>query len=312
MREAILQALFMSMFVDLWWSPWIIFRFPASANAGAVGSGVLTVIVLLVLFINWSFRSSFTGAARTRGAIVTKEAASSRIASYGAFILTVTCLVLWLATSQWPFSFLPTSPVDVLKAALFLFKSGEIWSDIPVSLLEIVGGIILGASVGLVTFWFSSFNNIFTRWILFLLPLTYISPLIIWLMSALTLIPNSEYFPLFFFHRIVLIGGLSFYPFVQTFWALSDRPLHHRVLLAADDALPVACATMILGEAYAATVGIGFMMVVAGATYQIDKGLVGSLLIVGLLVLLSFTLRFIAKRRYLPEHSVAVVPGQAS
>jgi ABC-type nitrate/sulfonate/bicarbonate transport system permease component len=202
--------------------------------------------------------------------------------------------------------------VDVLKAALFLFKSGEIWSDIPVSLLEIVGGIILGASVGLVTFWFSSFNNIFTRWILFLLPLTYISPLIIWLMSALTLIPNSEYFPLFFFHRIVLIGGLSFYPFVQTFWALSDRPLHHRVLLAADDALPVACATMILGEAYAATVGIGFMMVVAGATYQIDKGLVGSLLIVGLLVLLSFTLRFIAKRRYLPEHSVAVVPGQAS
>ena len=41
---------------------------------------------------------------------------------------------------------------------------------------------------------------------------------------------------------------------------------------------------MLFGELFAATAGLGFMMVVAGATFQYQKGLAGFLITVFLLV----------------------------
>ena len=120
------------------------------------------------------------------------------------------------------------------------------------------------------------------------------------------------YLPLLFVHRIILVGGLSFYPFLQTLWGLRNQPLYERILLAADDAIPLAFLAMLIGEAYAATLGLGFMMTIAGATNQVDKGLVGVFLVVALLMGLSYILRSIAKRLHSPEPSAEVVPAQAS
>ena len=63
-----------------------------------------------------------------------------------------------------------------------------------------------------------------------------------------------------------------------------------------DDAFPIAFVTMLFAELMAATAGLGFVMTVASATYQTDKGIVGFLITLVLLVGLSTTLRLFAKR----------------
>jgi ABC-type nitrate/sulfonate/bicarbonate transport system permease component len=64
---------------------------------------------------------------------------------------------------------------------------------------------------------------------------------------------------------------------------------------------------MLFGELFAATAGLGFMMVTASASYQTHKGLAGFLITVFLLVALSTTLRWIVKRFYSLEKS-SIVP----
>jgi ABC-type nitrate/sulfonate/bicarbonate transport system permease component len=81
--------------------------------------------------------------------------------------------------------------------------------------------------------------------------------------------------------------------------------------LAIDDSLPIAFVMMLFAELMAATAGLGFMMTVASATYQIDKGLVGFFITAALLVALSSALRFTAKRLYLPGPAAKAVGARA-
>jgi ABC-type nitrate/sulfonate/bicarbonate transport system permease component len=76
--------------------------------------------------------------------------------------------------------------------------------------------------------------------------------------------------------------------------------------MAIDNALPFAFVAMLFGELWAATAGLGFVMTVASATYQTNKGLAGFLITVFLLVALSTTVRWIVKRFYSVEKSPVV------
>ena len=73
--------------------------------------------------------------------------------------------------------------------------------------------------------------------------------------------------------------------------------------------VPFAFVAMLFGELYAATAGLGFMMVVASATYQTNKAFAGFLITVILLLALSTNLRWIVKRFYSLEES-PIVPVQ--
>ena len=81
------------------------------------------------------------------------------------------------------------------------------------------------------------------------------------------------------------------------------------MLLAVDNALPFAFVAMLFGELYAATAGTGFMITVASATYQTDRGFAGFLITLVLLVGLSSTLRFMAKKLYVPEEGRQILPA---
>jgi ABC-type nitrate/sulfonate/bicarbonate transport system permease component len=83
---------------------------------------------------------------------------------------------------------------------------------------------------------------------------------------------------------------------VQISFGLRDTPISIRILLAIDHALPIAFLGALLGEAYAGTQGLGFVMVVASATYQTAYGLVGFFLTMALVLGLSSALRVITRR----------------
>jgi ABC-type nitrate/sulfonate/bicarbonate transport system permease component len=77
--------------------------------------------------------------------------------------------------------------------------------------------------------------------------------------------------------------------------------------------LPYGAAAIIYSEAMYATAGLGFVMVVAGATYQLDKGIVAFLVLIVFVAFFSALLRWVAKIRFLaPAPEPQSLPPAAS
>jgi ABC-type nitrate/sulfonate/bicarbonate transport system permease component len=303
LREGVLQGLFISLISQIWLQRWLWFGFWAPVMKPPAGFGVLTVVMVLIAFVNWIFRSSLEVTAKTRATIQTKELDKPERRSFlGVGLIAFGCFVIWHLFSALRFNFLRSSPREALNAAYYLFVSGEIWNDIAVSLLEIVGGMILGGSVGLAVFAFFSFTPNFRKVLFPLIPMTYISPIVLWLEAflfwSMWFEPNwqgSVQGFIYVWHKVIAVGCLTFFPLFQALWGLRNHPWAVRIVLAVDDALPIAFVTMLFGELMAATAGLGFMMTIASAMHQTDKGLAGFLITLALLVGLSATLRLVAK-----------------
>ena len=94
----------------------------------------------------------------------------------------------------------------------------------------------------------------------------------------------------------MIVGAVSFLPFAQSLWGLRDQAVVSRILLALDNALPYAFVGMLFGELWAATAGLGFFLVVARALGNRTEALATSLITLGLMLSVSFTLRFVIRR----------------
>ncbi len=70
-------------------------------------------------------------------------------------------------------------------------------------------------------------------------------------------------------------------------------------MVATDEALPYAFAGMFFGEAYAATAGIGFFVIVAVATSKTADAVAASFIAFIVLVGVSSVLRWIVKKKLL-------------
>jgi NitT/TauT family transport system permease protein len=191
-----------------------------------------------------------------------------------------------------------SAPSLVGKAAYGLFSSGEIYNDLYVSgieffwgyLLSVVVGIPFGIGVG----WYKKMSYIFDPFInamnatprIALLPLV-----IIWLgigiPSKIGIIFLGAVFPMLINAR----DGVKTTPqnllnaarsFGASEWQIfrsvvfpSTVPF---LLTGLRLAVGRALVGVLVGELYAATAGIGFMITVAGATFQTDKVFVGVLI----------------------------------
>src|SRR4030095_16198407 len=71
-----------------------------------------------------------------------------------------------------------------------------------------------------------------------------------------------------------------------------------KLALATSEALPYGRAAFIFCEMWNATAGLGFMMTVAAATYQIDKGMAGFGVLVSLFGMTHIILHCIAKKMW--------------
>ena len=213
----------------------------------------------------------------------------------------VTFLVLWELvgnTLQLINPMFMSAPSLIFKAAVQLFGSGEIYNDLYVSGIELFWGYFLSAAVavpfGIMVGWYKKMSYIFDPFInamnatprVALLPLV-----IIWLgigvLSKVGIIFLGAVFPILINTR----DGVKTTPYnlltaARSFGA-SEWMLFKTVVLPSTIpfiltglrlGLGRAIVGVMVGELYAATAGIGFMITVAGATFQTDKVFVGVLI----------------------------------
>jgi ABC-type nitrate/sulfonate/bicarbonate transport system permease component len=191
-----------------------------------------------------------------------------------------------------------SAPSLVWKAAVQLFASGEIWNDLRVSGIEFAWGyllsVVVGVPFGIATGWYKKMAYTFDPFVnamnatprVALLPLV-----IIWLgigiLSKVGIIFLGAVFPILINSR----DGVKTTPYnlltaARSFGA-TEWQIFKSVVLPST--LPFiltglrlgvgrALIGVMVGELYAATAGIGFMITVAGATFQTDKVFVGVLI----------------------------------
>src|SRR3954451_4391858 len=191
-----------------------------------------------------------------------------------------------------------SAPSLIFKAAYQMFVSGEIWNDLYISGIEFAWGYVLSVVVaipfGIAIGWYKRFAYICDPFVnamnatprVALLPLV-----IIWLgigiLSKVGIIFLGAVFPLLINTR----DGVKTTPYnlltaARSFGA-SEWQIFKSVVLPSTIpfiltglrlAVGRALVGVLVGELYAATAGIGFMITVAGATFQTDKVFVGVLI----------------------------------
>jgi len=191
-----------------------------------------------------------------------------------------------------------SAPSLVGKAAVQLFASGEIYNDLYISGIELFWGYLLSAVVavpfGISIGWYKKVAYIFDPFVnamnatprVALLPLV-----IIWLgigiLSKVGIIFLGAVFPILINARDgVKTTPVNLLTAARSFGA-SEWMLFKTVVLPSTVpfiltglrlGLGRAIVGVMVGELYAATAGIGFMITVAGATFQTDKVFVGVLI----------------------------------
>jgi ABC-type nitrate/sulfonate/bicarbonate transport system permease component len=311
-RESFLQVFFFSLVSQLWIGIWQWYRFVSIVDPSG-GLEVLFLVLAFLAFTNWVFRSKFDVSTRRREVFIAKGLdIANRQSLFGAMLLTIVCFIAWQLLPQvFPLLF-QTSPFNAAAAVFSLIEKEEVWGHIGLSLLEIIVGLAFsGLLVAFGTLLMLPRVRIYT---FNLLPFTYVSPIVVYLFVFLYL-PYMTYMIgahlpgwLFFWHKAVAVGLLSFFPMIQMWWSFRDRPIVYRSLLTIDDALPIAFIAMSFGEAFAATQGISFMMIKESFSKHADKAMAGFLISAVLLVALSTILREMAKRIFAPEMASATIP----
>jgi len=191
-----------------------------------------------------------------------------------------------------------SAPSLVFKAAVQLFTSGEIWNDLYVSGVEFAWGyflsIVVAIPFGIAIGWYKRFAYVCDPFVnamnatprVALLPLV-----IIWLgigiLSKVGIIFLGAVFPLLINTRDgVKTTPANLLTAARSFGA-SEWQIFRSVVLPSTVpfiltglrlAVGRALIGVMVGELYAATAGIGFMITVAGATFQTDKVFVGVLI----------------------------------
>jgi NitT/TauT family transport system permease protein len=191
-----------------------------------------------------------------------------------------------------------SAPSLIFNAAVQMFTSGEIFHDLYISGIELFWGYLLSAVVaipfGIAIGWYKKAAYIFDPFVnamnatprVALLPLV-----IIWLgigiLSKVGIIFLGAVFPILINARDgVKTTPLNLLTAARSFGA-SEWMIFKTVVFPSTVpfilsglrlGLGRAIVGVMVGELYAATAGIGFMITVAGATFQTDKVFVGVLI----------------------------------
>jgi NitT/TauT family transport system permease protein len=210
-------------------------------------------------------------------------------------------LIIWEVVGnvfQWINPMFMSAPSLIGKAGVQLFSSGEIFNDLYISGTELFWGYFLSAVIaipfGIAIGWYKRVSYIFDPFVnamnatprVALLPLV-----IIWLgigiLSKIGIIFLGAVFPILINTRdgvkttpVNLLSaarsfGASEWMLFKTVVLPSTVPF---ILTGLRLGLGRAIVGVMVGELYAATAGIGFMITVAGATFQTDKVFVGVLI----------------------------------
>jgi len=192
-----------------------------------------------------------------------------------------------------------SSPTLVARAGYRLFAEGEIWKDLRVSGTEFIIGYLMAAGVaiplGLAVGWYKRLYYILGPFIdaLNAVPRVALLPIIIiWagigIWSKIVVVFLGAVIPMLIntfsgvktteqrFLRVARSFGASEF---KIFWTIVFPGTVPFIFTGLKYASGRALLGVVVGELYAATAGIGFLITVAGATFQTDKVFVGILII---------------------------------
>jgi ABC-type nitrate/sulfonate/bicarbonate transport system permease component len=237
-------------------------------------------------------------------------------------------LLFWEAAVglQWVNPLFTSSPSRIAAAGFAMFRDGTIYPDLAVSGEEFVLGyglaVLVGVPLGILMGWYSRLNAVLDPFVsaLYATPRIALMPLvIIWfgidLQAKIAIIFLSTVFP-------ILVNTMTgvrtmdrdFVKVARSFGA-SDGQLFRTVALPSSVpnlltglrlGLGHALIGIVVGEMYGSTAGIGYMMQVAGQTFQTDRVMVGLVIIAGAGMALTGVLKKIEKRfdAWRPDHHV--------
>ena len=203
-----------------------------------------------------------------------------------------------------------------LAGAWTAIQKGSIWKDIWISSQELVAGyclaLISGITIGLLMGWFRRLNYVMEPFVsaLYATPSVALLPLfIIWfgigINSKIAIIfLSSVFYPLMYARVGVSTVDANILKCAKSFGA-NDFQLLKSVVLPSSVPYLMTGARLglgrglvgvVVGELYAATAGVGYLITVAGATFQTDKVFVGVLIITFAGVFLSALLQRVEER----------------
>ena len=241
-------------------------------------------------------------------------------------ISVVTFLVFWqlAVTLRFVNPLFTSSPVQIVRTSIAMFSEGEIYNDMEVSGLEFFWGyalsIAVGVPLGILMGWYNKVNAIFEPFVsaLYASPRIALLPLVvIWfgigLGSKIAIIFLGAVFPILInmvtgvrtvdrdFIKVAKSFGASDWQLFMTVVFPSTVPM---LLAGLRLGLGHALVGIVVGEMYAATAGIGYMISVAGSTFRTDQVMVGIIIIAVLGVGLTEALRAIERRfeRWRPDN----------
>jgi NitT/TauT family transport system permease protein len=244
-------------------------------------------------------------------------------------VVSVTAFLLFWEFSvslNWVNPLFTSSPSRIAATGFEMFRDGSIYPDLLVSAQEFVFGfglaVIVGVPLGILMGWYSRLNAVLDPFVnaLYAMPRIALMPLIIiWfgidIWAKIAIIFLSSVFP-------ILVNTMTgvrtmerdFVKVARSFGA-SDGQLFKTVALPSSVpnlltgvrlGLGHALIGIVVGEMNGASAGVGYMMTVAGATFQTDKVMVGIIIIAGAGMALTQVLRMIEARFdvWRPDHHV--------
>ena len=283
MRPAITQGLFIALLLDMFvlarlWNPFL---------GMGVGYSVSIVLAAVTLLLNWVAGETFQSTALKWGRSAVKAFEKENFASLvGPSLIVLLCFFLWLVTTPFLFTISPSTIFDSLSA---LLGTHEFYNDVSVSSRELVGGMLISGSLAGIVIFLRQRFSIASRASDPLLQASQLAPI--------ALLPNLQILSGLFTSQwsVLCVATFTFYPFLSAFTGYSRVGAAPRIALATSEALPYACAAFVLGETWNATAGLGFMMTVAAATYDVNKGMAGFVVLMLLFAAMHITLHCLAK-----------------
>ncbi|HEY1374553.1 MAG TPA: hypothetical protein VGH50_18925 [Candidatus Binatia bacterium] len=305
--SSVFQGLFISLYlimlaaIELW-----VGHYPGEI---LIGHKVFLVLACVILIVNWLLRQNFEFAADDHRKVLLAELKNENLQSLAVAVgfLTV-CLCLWqlAETLRHETSTFHTSPAFIAGAFVKLMSTNELVNDIAVSSGDIISGIAASAVLGMMLMLLMDRIGGARRILDPIVQATQIAPIAL-LSDVMVKVGAYRYW------STICVAIFVFYPIVRVLYGLRKETFFRRVLLALDAALPYGAAAIIYSEAMYATAGLGFVMVVAGATYQLDKGIVAFLVLIVFVAFFSALLRWVAKIRFLaPAPEPQSLPPAAS
>ena len=270
----------------------------------------LAVFLLMVVMVvsNRVFQWSLDGAVDSRRTLLFVELQNTSLKSLlGACLLVIVALLLWQLLNRplATYLFLPP-PDEVLQTIISLIasESPTLWPDIRFSLLVILAGIICAGLFAIPLVEFCHHQSGFRR-CGGLLALTCLSPVVLRDAAILWLGIGPM--------RVAFtVSCFAFFPLVQGLWSYRHLSFAARLLVSIEETLPYAFIGMLACETYAATQGLGYLIVTAANTRQTAKTFAAATILFGLLAAISAILRWMVKRTVVRSASTTAIAAVGS